>query len=102
MPTPAVRATASRLASGPPALNTVLAASSSRSRFRCASARGFREAVLSNVLWSNGFLSGDGGLKFFQYKRLEKRRDPPYLTAAILTHNIFVPSGATDQAKPDG
>src|SRR5215831_14978086 len=43
MPTPALRATASRLASGPPALNTVLAASSTRSRLRCASARGLRE-----------------------------------------------------------
>src|SRR5579883_62971 len=47
MPTPAARATASRLASAPPALNTVFAASSTRSRLRAASARGFRAAVLS-------------------------------------------------------
>src|ERR1700722_2241055 len=42
MPTPARLATASRLASGPPALNTVLAAASTRSRLRTASARGLR------------------------------------------------------------
>src|ERR1700677_3121170 len=48
MPTPAVRATASRLASEPPALNTTFAASRTRSRFRTASARGFR-VVLSDL-----------------------------------------------------
>ena len=42
MPTPALRATASRLASAPPALNTSRAATSSRSRLRSESARGFR------------------------------------------------------------
>src|SRR5262244_1296384 len=42
MPTPARRATASRLASAPPALNTLFAASSTRSRLRSASARGLR------------------------------------------------------------
>src|ERR1700722_12474008 len=42
MPTPARSATASRLASGPPALNTTFAADSTRSRLRTASARGFR------------------------------------------------------------
>ena len=39
---PGARATASRLASGPPALKTAFAASSTRSRLRTASARGFR------------------------------------------------------------
>src|SRR5579871_229165 len=54
MPTPACLATASRLASAPPALNTALAASSTRSRLRKASARGFRDAasVLASVLAS--------------------------------------------------
>src|SRR3977135_3398136 len=42
MPTPAARATASRLASEPPALNTAFAASRTRSRLRLASVRGFR------------------------------------------------------------
>src|ERR1700704_5967605 len=42
MPTPAFLATASRLASGPPALNTAFAAASTRSRLRTASARGLR------------------------------------------------------------
>src|SRR5258705_6477804 len=42
MPTPACLATASRLASGPPALNTAFAAASTRSRLRTASARGLR------------------------------------------------------------
>src|SRR5579863_4092900 len=42
MPTPARLATASRLASGPPALNTAFAADSTRSRLRTASARGLR------------------------------------------------------------
>src|SRR5258708_39582032 len=42
MPTPADRATASRLASAPPALKTAFAASSTRSRLRTASARGLR------------------------------------------------------------
>src|SRR6476661_5784080 len=42
MPTPARLATASRLASEPPALNTALAASSTRSRLRNPSARGLR------------------------------------------------------------
>src|SRR5258705_8165441 len=42
MPTPARLATASRLASGPPALNTTFAADSTRSRLRTASARGLR------------------------------------------------------------
>src|ERR1700761_1827105 len=49
MPTPACRATASRLASGPPALNTAFAASSTRSRLRTASVRGRRAAL---VKWS--------------------------------------------------
>src|SRR6202035_2813896 len=40
MPTPARLATASRLASDPPALNTAFAASSTRSRLRTASVRG--------------------------------------------------------------
>src|ERR1700733_9622210 len=47
MPTPARFATASRLASGPPALNTTFAASSTRSRLRIASVRGRR------VVWFN-------------------------------------------------
>src|SRR5580698_4060789 len=42
MPTPAARATASRLASAPPALNTSFAAVRTRSRLRAASARGLR------------------------------------------------------------
>src|SRR5262249_15651854 len=42
MPTPARPATASRLASAPPALNTAVAASSKRSRLRTASERDFR------------------------------------------------------------
>ena len=42
MPTPARFATASRLASGPPALNTAFADSSTRSRLRTASERGLR------------------------------------------------------------
>src|SRR5262249_37268980 len=50
MPTPALRATASRLASGPPALNTAFAASSTRSRLRAASAGGFRVLVLDGFI----------------------------------------------------
>src|SRR5581483_11950148 len=46
------RATASRLASAPPALNTALAASSTRSRLRTASARGFREVISLSMLIS--------------------------------------------------
>src|SRR3954451_16750248 len=49
MPTPAARATASRLASAPPALKTAFAASSTRSRLRTASTRGFR-VLLSDSL----------------------------------------------------
>jgi AcrR family transcriptional regulator len=47
--TPAARATASRLASAPPALKTALAASRTRSRLRTASARGLR-VLFSNCL----------------------------------------------------
>src|SRR5215471_19300890 len=50
MPTPAVRATASRLASAPPALNTAFAASSTRSRFRTASVRGFRAVLRASLM----------------------------------------------------
>src|SRR5258707_14950122 len=42
MPTPGRLATASRLASGPPALNRTFAADSTRSRLRTESARGLR------------------------------------------------------------
>src|ERR1700722_12708166 len=52
MPTPARRATASRLASGPPALNTAFAASSTRSRLRIESARGFRTIVAAAAIIS--------------------------------------------------
>src|SRR6202035_1861846 len=84
MPTPAARATASRLASAPPALNTALAASSTRSRWRTASARGLRE------LFPDGF----DGLVFncrvpivLNYPgALEKRRYPPYIAIAAGCH----------------
>src|ERR1700735_5643572 len=56
-PPPAVPATPSGLAPGPPPLNTALAASSRRSRFRSASARGFRERLSSNVFLPHVFLS---------------------------------------------
>src|SRR5665213_3346915 len=52
MPTPARLATASRLASAPPALNTALAASSTRSRLRTASARGFRTIAAGRAVIS--------------------------------------------------
>src|ERR1700756_72701 len=52
MPTPACLATASRLASAPPALNTALAASSTRSRLRTASARGFRDVASVSMVIS--------------------------------------------------
>src|SRR3981189_1744811 len=67
MPTPACLATASRLASGPPALNTAFAASSTRSRLRTASTRGLLAVLLerSPLLFVTG--------------SLEKRRNPPYL-----------------------
>src|SRR5258708_16802890 len=47
MPHPACLATASRLASGPPALNTAFAAESTRSRLRTASARGLRNVSVA-------------------------------------------------------
>src|ERR1700754_472930 len=58
MPTPAFLATASRLASGPPALNTAFAAASTRSRLRTASARGLRTvsvacSAMSAILITN-------------------------------------------------
>src|SRR5258708_21002011 len=68
MPTPAARATASRLASAPPALKTAFAASSTRSRLRTASARGFR-VFFSDCLMPIDPLS----------RGLEKRREPPYI-----------------------
>src|ERR1700719_2392329 len=67
MPTPAARATASRLASAPPALKTAFAASRTRSRLRTASARGFR------VLFT------DCLIPMSNLNRLEKRRYPPYM-----------------------
>src|SRR3984957_7530109 len=54
MPTPAWRATASRLASAPAAPNKVFAASSTRSRLRAASTRGFRAGFLSFGLTATG------------------------------------------------
>src|ERR1700687_2348903 len=68
MPTPARLATASKLASGPPALNTAFAASSTRSRLRTASARGLRLVLLErSPILSVTFLEA-----------LVKRRHPPY------------------------
>src|SRR5215813_2092095 len=72
MPTPARRATASRLASGPPAENTAFAASSTRSRLRTASARGLRR-----------FVAGPPDILKFSSPSLDrphlaKRRHPPY------------------------
>src|ERR1700761_8892689 len=49
MPTPAARATASRLVSAPPSLKTSFAAARTRSRLRAASARGLR-SFFPNVL----------------------------------------------------
>src|SRR4051794_20984608 len=49
MPTPASRATASRLALASPRLNTDFAASSTRSRLRSASARGLRGPELARA-----------------------------------------------------
>src|SRR6266436_2701807 len=65
MPTPARFATASRLASGPPALNTALAASSTRSRLRSASARGFRDGSESTVFLFKVFIQRLLGQSFF-------------------------------------
>src|ERR1700730_4514706 len=68
MPTPAARATASRLASAPPALKTTFAASRTRSRFRTASARGFR-VLFSDCLMTtsdlNSGLQSGGILRIF-------------------------------------
>src|SRR3954468_24765 len=68
MPTPARRATASRLASDPPALNTAFAATSRRSRLRAASARGGRigELAIKSLIRVHA--------------RVAKRRLPPYLS----------------------
>src|ERR1700730_566866 len=67
IPTPAARATDSRLASAPPALKTAFAASRTRSRLRTASVRGFR------VLFT------DCLIPMSNLNRLEKRRYPPYM-----------------------
>src|SRR5580704_10173747 len=69
MPTPAARATASRLASAPPVLKTTLAASSTRSRLRSASTRGFR--VFFSLFGSR--------MPICPMPALEKRRRPPYI-----------------------
>src|SRR6476659_5916176 len=95
MPTPAVLATASRLASGPPALNTALAVSSRRSRLRSASARGFRDVSESRAFLFKVFIQRLLGQSFFVCRflgtglipvgtihPLEKRRRPPYLLEA--------------------
>src|SRR5580700_3334639 len=72
MPTPADRATASRLASAPPALKTAFAASSTRSRLRTASARGLRVVVPDGLMpivyfpivyFSRGPLKSGGSLR---------------------------------------
>src|SRR5712672_2156595 len=65
MPTPAPLATASRLASGPPALNTALAVSSRRSRLRSASARGFRDVSESSAFLFKVFIQRLLGQSFF-------------------------------------
>src|SRR5580658_453116 len=80
MPTPARLATASRLASAPPALKTAFAAASTRSRLRTASARSFR------------VVSADCSIRFYLpapcplprngedlHLFLTKRRAPPYI-----------------------
>src|SRR4051794_1325684 len=77
MPTPASRATASRLASEPPALNTVFAASSTRSRLRSASARGLREAGLHEFL-AERFSIPNVSSPALERLALDKRRKPPY------------------------
>src|SRR5580698_2531308 len=71
MPTPARLATASRLASAPPALKTTFAASRTRSRLRTASARGFRVVVSGglNVRSPWGLKSG-GVLRIWGYDTL--------------------------------
>src|SRR5580700_6542952 len=76
MPTPARFATASRLASGPPAENTAFAASSTRSRLRTASARGLRRFVADppDILK----FSLKSSSPCLDRPRLAKRRDPPY------------------------
>src|ERR1700704_340292 len=75
MPTPAARATASRLASEPPAVNTAFAASRTRSRLRMASARGFR------VLFS------DSLMLIVRSSPLAKRRHPPYMASHADTYH---------------
>src|ERR1700688_2341162 len=104
MPTPARLATASRLASGPPALNTALAASSTRSRLRTASARGLRMDAAEWLALAYGLITFsfdfNGGDLFSLFTRdvfgkpagiflaqaavvhpLAKRRMPPYMPA---------------------
>src|ERR1700731_5155373 len=78
MPTPARRATASRLASAPPALNTAFAASSTRSRLRTASTRGFRAMAADDRLISllRVPLVTGGTLRIYERG---KRRVPPFM-----------------------
>src|SRR6266851_4142457 len=79
MPTPAARATASRLASAPPALKTAFAASRTRSRLRTASTRGFR-VLFSDCLMPN--VQSPWGLKSGGTLRIWGRD--------TLTHNITI------------
>ena len=75
IPTPARRAISSRLDVGPAFANAALAASSSRSRLRWASARGFRTAAGA---FRGGRAASSVGAHNFS-SPLAKRRDPPYI-----------------------
>src|SRR5207253_2474158 len=88
MPTPARRATASRLASAPPALNTALAASSTRSRLRTASARGFRAIAVPGAVMSL--------LRVYSYPSW-KRRYPPYILGQAEDTSVYVPAATGGQ-----
>src|ERR1700732_4858548 len=88
MPTPARRATASRLASEPPALNTALAASRTRSRLRTASARGLRLPKSSAKISATC------------PEPLAKRRNPPYsITTGVQRRQLRTLAAGHSRAK---
>src|SRR6202035_2756711 len=96
IPTPAVRATASRLASAPPALKTAFAASRTRSRLRTASARGFRVLSFDGLIpTSNPDRACKTEASSVYQSGLAKRRHPPYIGRDTLTHNTRVEQTAT-------
>src|SRR6266436_8882505 len=101
IPTPAVRATASRLASGPPALNMTFAASRTRSRLRMASARGFRDVSADCFMLdrpSSALLKNGGILRISLLRCIDASylRQENQGTRVLKKHQVFLSQSLSD------